>query len=88
MKKYEKTLKSLTNDYFVFYNGQVLWDKLKGMKWCPNCLLLILTDLSMPHMNGVQLAKELKKSNLTVKYKIVLISAEDYDNSEYVFDEV
>jgi len=36
-----------------------------------------MTDLNMPHMDGIELAKKVKAENLNLNYKIILISAED-----------
>lgn len=49
---------------------------------CNNCNFLILTDMSMPYMDGKELASKVINLKLKNNFKIVLISAEDYDNNE------
>jgi len=42
----------------------------------------------MPHMDGEQLAKNIRAVNMTVNHSIILVSAEDYVNNEQLFSEV
>lgn len=54
--------------------------------------MLILTDLQMPYMDGIELAKELKKMEkapeFTYNLKIVLVSNEEYEDNDNLFDNI
>lgn len=40
--------------------------------------------MNMPYMNGLKLAQSIRKMDSTRLYKIILISAEEYDNLDNV----
>lgn len=44
----------------------------------------------MPYMDGLQLASNIRKLNLDIKFKIVLISAEENQSNDInnIFDEI
>jgi len=88
IKKYKNILLSIKVDYKTFLNGQALFDYVKDYKFCCTCKLLVLTDKNMPIMDGIQLAKHLRDEKLTINHSIVLVSAEDYNNYDLLFNDV
>lgn len=71
----------------MFVNGLACYDYLINLN-CTECnKLLIFTDLSMPHKNGYELAKDIRK-NIVKKARIILVSAEEYQDTESLFDSI
>lgn len=54
--------------------------------------ILILTDLQMPYMDGLELARELKQiqtaKNFYYNIKLVLVAAEEYNDTDQLFDNI
>jgi len=42
----------------------------------------------MPHMDGIELAQLIRAENLMINHSIILVSSEDCDNSESLFNDV
>jgi len=77
LNKYEKYFKKKNVPYYSFLNGLLCLNKLKEHK-CNKCKkIFVITDLRMPHMDGAELATELKKLNFKDKLSIHLVTAED-----------
>jgi len=72
----------------LFLNGKALLDYVLNHEFCEECNLLILTDLNMPHMDGIELAQLIRAENLMINHSIILVSSEDCDNSESLFNDV
>lgn len=64
----EKTLQLILNNVYTASNGQEAIDLLEL-----NEVDIILSDISMPNMNGIELAKEVRKTNK--KIPIILLTA-------------
>lgn len=70
---YSKILKSLVPDYEILLadDGEQAWSKIKE-----NSLALVISDHTMPKMNGIELVKKLKNSSIKGKPQIIILSGD------------
>lgn len=71
----------------MFVNGLACYEYLLNLN-CTDCSkVFVITDLSMPHKNGIELAKDLR-TNIVKTARIILVSAEEYQDTESLFDSI
>lgn len=70
---YSKILKSLVPDYEILLadDGEQAWKILKETS-----LALVISDHTMPKMNGIELVKKLKNSSIKGKPQIIVLSGD------------
>ncbi|MFA6978324.1 MAG: PAS domain S-box protein [Ignavibacteriaceae bacterium] len=70
---YSKILKSLVPDYEILLadDGEQAWSKIKETS-----LALVISDHTMPKMNGIELVKRLKNSSIKGKPQIIILSGD------------
>ncbi len=70
---YSKILKSLVPDYEILLadDGEQAWSKIKETS-----LALVISDHTMPKMNGIELVKKLKNSSIKGKPQIIILSGD------------
>lgn len=79
-KLIEKNLRrgGLENPIKAFENGQLALDYLMGQGDCPlNQSTLLLLDLNMPVMNGVELLQILKQDNKLHEVPVIILTSTD-----------
>lgn len=74
-------LKGFTKKQYVAQNGQ---EGLELFKQHENEIDLIITDVNMPIMNGLDMVKEIKKINLNIP----IIVATAFSNKEYLLEAI
>lgn len=64
------------------YNIKIIDNGLEAIKWLKegNIPDLIILDLNMPQMNGLEFLKEVRKYNFFKKTPITVLSSEDSSN--------
>ena len=72
-------LKGFTKKQYVAQNGQ---EGLELFKAHENEIDLIITDVNMPVMNGLDMVKEIKKININIP----IIVATAFSNKEYLLE--
>ncbi len=70
MREYIAKLLDSLYEVRLAANGKVAWDLLQA--YAPD---VILSDIMMPEMDGIELLKEVKKSSKTSKIPVILLSA-------------
>jgi len=74
--------------YKSFLNGQTCFDYVSNIQ-CKICSkILLITDLSMPYKDGIELSKDVNALEKNQEIITVLISAEEYSNDDNLFKEV
>lgn len=74
-------LESFTKKQFICKDGA---EGLKVFKENQHLIDLIITDINMPNMNGLEMAKEIKKINPNMP----IVVATAFSNSEYLLDAI
>lgn len=64
------------------YNIKIIDNGLEAIKWLKegNIPDLIILDINMPQMNGIEFLKEIRKYNFFKKTPITVLSSEDSSN--------
>ncbi len=74
-------LKGFTKEQYVASNGQ---EGLELFKEHQNDIDLIITDVNMPKMNGLEMIREIKKINMNIP----IIVATAFSNKEYLLEAI
>lgn len=80
MRLYKRNLKKMQVPLHDFSNGQECYEFItkSGILECKMCnKILIFSDLHMPFMNGIELAKKVRMLHTTKEVKMVLVTADD-----------
>mmetsp|Transcript_50548 Transcript_50548/g.42623 ORF Transcript_50548/g.42623 Transcript_50548/m.42623 type:complete len:107 (+) Transcript_50548:955-1275(+) len=87
MRNYTRVLTKAQIPYHQFTNGKELIDFVKNSDLI-NCKLcnrfLILTDLHMPFINGLDLASQIRLMKFKKNVKIVLITADEVPENKLI----
>lgn len=88
LKRYCKYLEKYDIKYKSFLNGQTCFDYVSNIQ-CNLCSkILLITDLSMPYKDGIELSKDVNALGKKQEIITILISAEEYSNDDNLFKEV
>mmetsp|Transcript_41665 Transcript_41665/g.35073 ORF Transcript_41665/g.35073 Transcript_41665/m.35073 type:complete len:105 (+) Transcript_41665:1816-2130(+) len=94
LKRYTKYLDKNKRPHITFLNGidclsYIKTDILIDCNLCEKKILL--TDLHMPFMDGIELAKEVRLADVKKRFKIILLSADEPSDdfkAKSLFDEI
>ena len=79
VKRAMKDLK-ITNTLVHVYNGLEALDHLKNLNYEKPCIILL--DLNMPKMNGIELLKVLKNDTLLKKLPVVVLTTSNAEKDK------
>ena len=78
-EQFFELLTLIFDDITVCFDGEEAWQHYQGREYD-----LVITDIEMPRMNGLELIKEIRKNN--AKQKIIITSA--YDSVNYLVETI
>lgn len=75
----ERNLKraGLTNHFVRLRDGQEMLDYMNQAETPPNCSLVVLLDINMPRVNGVEVLQQLKSNPDTASVPVIMLTTTD-----------